>query len=119
MGRNFNDTLAAKVSGLISPDEALQELVGQDLVLLDRAVQPHGYRFKHALLHDAVYSSLLSSDAEIPALRRRRWIERAVSRTGIGNRGGTCPALHDCRRHSYGIEMVGTCRRESIRLICT
>jgi class 3 adenylate cyclase/tetratricopeptide (TPR) repeat protein len=62
MGRSFNDKLSAEVSGLPSSDEALQELVGQDLVFPDRVVKPHGYRFKHALLQDTVYGSLLSSD---------------------------------------------------------
>jgi len=62
MGRSFNDKLSAEVCGLASSDEALQELVGQDLVFPDRAVKPHGYRFKHALLQDTVYGSLLSSD---------------------------------------------------------
>jgi class 3 adenylate cyclase/tetratricopeptide (TPR) repeat protein len=62
MGRSFNDKLSAKVCGLASSDGALQELVGQDLVFPDRAVKPHGYRFKHALLQDTVYGSLLSSD---------------------------------------------------------
>ena len=62
MGRSFNDKLSAEVCGLPSSDEALQELIGQDLVFPDRAVKPHGYRFKHALLQDTVYGSLLSSD---------------------------------------------------------
>jgi tetratricopeptide (TPR) repeat protein len=31
-------------------------------VFPDRAVKPHGYRFKHALLQDTVYGSLLNSD---------------------------------------------------------
>ncbi|MGI9319408.1 MAG: ATP-binding protein, partial [bacterium] len=62
MGRSFNDKLAAEVCGLSSPEEALQELVGQDLVFPDRAIKPHRYRFKHALLQDTVYGSLLSSD---------------------------------------------------------
>jgi len=62
MGRSFNDKLSAEVCGLASSDEALQELVGQDLVFPDLAVEPNGYRFKHALLQDTVYGSLLSSD---------------------------------------------------------
>jgi class 3 adenylate cyclase/tetratricopeptide (TPR) repeat protein len=62
MGKSFNHKLSAEICGLASSDEALQELVGQDLVFPDRAVKPHGYRFKHALLQDTVYGSLLSAD---------------------------------------------------------
>jgi class 3 adenylate cyclase/tetratricopeptide (TPR) repeat protein len=65
MGRSFNDKLSAEICGLASSDEALQELVGQDLVFPDRAVKPHGYRFKHALLQDTVYGSLLTSDRKV------------------------------------------------------
>ena len=62
MGRNFNDNLAAKVCGLASPDETLRELVQQDLIFSDQSTPTHTYRFKHALLQDTVYSSLLSTD---------------------------------------------------------
>jgi class 3 adenylate cyclase/tetratricopeptide (TPR) repeat protein len=62
MGRNFNDSLAADVSGTAPQREFIQELVNRGLVFQENIIQPYTYRFKHALLHDAVYSSLLKSD---------------------------------------------------------
>jgi len=62
MGRNFNDSLAADVSGTAPQREIIQELINRGLVFQENIIQPYTYRFKHALLHDAVYGSLLKSD---------------------------------------------------------
>ena len=62
MGRSFNESLVAKVCGLMSADDALGELVQQDLIFRDQGIQINTYRFKHALLQDTVYGSLLSTD---------------------------------------------------------
>ncbi|MDA9981605.1 AAA family ATPase [Gammaproteobacteria bacterium] len=62
MGRKFRGDLVAQVTGVEALDKALRELVRQDLVLPDPTTQPSGYQFKHALVQDAVYGSLLSSD---------------------------------------------------------
>ena len=65
MGRRFNSSLVAKVGRLSSSKNALHELTQQDLVFPDHATQTQAYRFKHALLQDAIYSSLLTSDQRV------------------------------------------------------
>lgn len=65
MGRRFDHGLVTKVSGLLSSDDALHELIRQDLIYPDHGAQTHAYRFKHALLQDAVYNSLLTSDKKL------------------------------------------------------
>ncbi len=70
IGREFShDLLAAIVSRVDDLDEALNQLIAAELVFR-RGVAPHvSYIFKHALVRDAAYASLLKS-------RRRHLHER-------------------------------------------
>lgn len=58
-GRSVPDRLLARVAGLEDAelDAALREAVEHHLLVVDEAT--HGYRFRHALTRDAVYSDAL------------------------------------------------------------
>jgi DNA-binding NarL/FixJ family response regulator len=58
-GRSVPDQLLARVADLAEPelDAALREAVEHHLLVVDEAT--HGYRFRHALTRDAVYSDAL------------------------------------------------------------
>jgi predicted ATPase len=63
LGRHFSYELISAVAQMPkrSIDEALAQLVGAEL-MLERGVPPHAeYTFKHALVQDAAYSTLLRS----------------------------------------------------------
>ena len=61
-GRRFRTDLVGRVANIDLAAETLDELERQNLVLPDFAAGRMTYRFKHALVHDAVYGSLLRSD---------------------------------------------------------
>ncbi len=71
MGRRFRGNVVAEVAGVQDLDAALQEAERENLILRDTEVRPAGYYFKHALVHDTVYGSLL--------IRDRRELHRAVA----------------------------------------
>lgn len=60
IGRTFSYSLLLQTSS--QPEEKLQqdlkELIGQDLIVLQRHVQGDRYIFKHALVRDAAYESI-------------------------------------------------------------
>jgi tetratricopeptide (TPR) repeat protein len=64
IGREFDDTLLTQVSELNQEQvaTALEKLVSGDIVLPPEADGPKQYAFKHALLRDAAYESLLISN---------------------------------------------------------
>jgi predicted ATPase len=71
LGRDFNYALLAAVSGLDDPalQSALDKLAGADLLIVEGAGPQATYCFKHALIQDAAYESLLKSRRH--ALHRR------------------------------------------------
>jgi DNA-binding winged helix-turn-helix (wHTH) protein/tetratricopeptide (TPR) repeat protein len=74
IGRGFSHTLIAAVSALPAQDltEALAEIVDAELVFR-RGTPPHAsYQFKHALVQDAAYSSLVRE--------RRQQLHAAIAR---------------------------------------
>jgi predicted ATPase len=71
LGRDFTYALLRAVSGLDESalQPALDRLAGADLLLVEGAGPQANYRFKHALIQDAAYDSLLKSRRQ--ALHRR------------------------------------------------
>ena len=71
LGRDFTYALLRAVGGLDEPalQSALDRLAGADLLFAEGAGQEANYRFKHALIQDAAYDSLLKSRRQ--ALHRR------------------------------------------------
>src|SRR5208337_1679844 len=71
LGRDFTYTLLRAVGGVDDPalQSALDRLAGADLLIAEGAGREANYRFKHALIQDAAYDSLLKSRRQ--ALHRR------------------------------------------------
>ena len=71
LGRDFAYTLLRDVAGLDEPalQPALERLAEADLLFVEGAPPQANYRFKHALIQDAAYESLLKSRRQ--ALHRR------------------------------------------------
>jgi tetratricopeptide (TPR) repeat protein len=71
LGRDFIYSLLRAVGGVDDPalQSALDRLAGADLLIAEGAGHEANYRFKHALIQDAAYDSLLKSRRQ--ALHRR------------------------------------------------
>ena len=71
LGRDFTYSLLRAVGGVDDPalQSALDRLAGADLLIAEGAGHEANYRFKHALIQDAAYESLLKSRRQ--ALHRR------------------------------------------------
>ena len=71
LGPDFTYALLRAVGGVGDPalQSALDRLVGADLLISEGAGSQGNYRFKHALIQDAAYESLLKSSRQ--ALHRR------------------------------------------------
>jgi class 3 adenylate cyclase/tetratricopeptide (TPR) repeat protein len=71
LGRDFTYALLRAVGGVDDPalQSALDRLAGADLLIAEGAGPQANYRFKHALIQDAAYDSLLKSRRQ--ALHRR------------------------------------------------
>ena len=71
LGRDFAYALLRAVGGVDDPalQSALERLAGADLLIVEGAGPQAIYRFKHALIQDAAYDSLLKSRRQ--ALHRR------------------------------------------------
>ena len=63
-GRRFRIDLVGRIAKIELAAETIDELERQNLVLPDFEAGRMTYRFKHALVHDAVYGSLLKSDQQ-------------------------------------------------------
>jgi predicted ATPase/class 3 adenylate cyclase len=126
IGREFDHDLLAAVSRLQEPtfSEALVRLVGSDLVL--RRGQPPNatYVFKHALIQDVAYATLLKSrrvelhariaaalEAQFPAIveRQPELLARHLSEAGIHDRAvdGWLRAGRLARQRSANKEAIG------------
>jgi predicted ATPase len=84
IGRKFSFSLIAAVSGIPEQElaAALARLVAAEMIF-QRGVPPDAtYLFKHALVQDAAYSSLLRG--------RRRTLQAAIVKELIGIRTPTC-----------------------------
>ena len=73
IGRNFSHELVAQASGLAAPDldAALQRLVASGLVHRHGMAPDTTYTFKHALVQDAAYATMLRN--------RRRQLHAAIA----------------------------------------
>ena len=71
LGRDFTYALLRAVGGIYDPalQSALDRLADADLLISEGAGSQANYRFKHALIQDAAYESLLKSSRQ--ALHRR------------------------------------------------
>ncbi|HTR12099.1 MAG TPA: AAA family ATPase, partial [Roseiarcus sp.] len=71
LGRDFTYALLSAVGGMDDPvlQFALDRLADTDLLFVEGAAHEASYRFKHALIQDAAYDSLLKSRRQ--ALHRR------------------------------------------------
>ncbi|HSU99414.1 MAG TPA: adenylate/guanylate cyclase domain-containing protein, partial [Roseiarcus sp.] len=71
LGRDFTYALLGAVSGIGDQalEHALDRLAGADLLISEGAGPQRSYRFKHALVQEAAYDSLLKSSRQ--ALHRR------------------------------------------------
>ncbi len=71
LGRDFTYALLRAVGGVEDPalQSALEKLAGADLLIAEGAGHEANYRFKHALIQDAAYDSLLKSRRQV--LHRR------------------------------------------------
>ena len=71
LGRDFTYPLACAVGGIDDPDLqfAIDRLAAADLLIVEGTGYAANYRFKHALIQDAAYDSLLRSRRQ--ALHRR------------------------------------------------
>jgi class 3 adenylate cyclase len=71
LGRDFSYGLVREVAGLDEPalQSALERIVEADLLFVEGAPPEPAYRFKHALIRDAAYDSLLKNRRQ--ALHRR------------------------------------------------
>ena len=81
IGREFSHELLAAVSPLSEADlgAALDQLVSSELVFRRGAPPEATYSFKHALVQDAAYQSLLKIQAPAAACPYRRGAGRALS----------------------------------------
>ena len=71
LGRDFTYALLRAVGGVEDPalQSALEKLASADLLIAEGAGHEANYRFKHALIQDAAYDSLLKSRRQV--LHRR------------------------------------------------
>ena len=73
LGRSFTFSLLRDVAEMDEPtlQGALERLAHADILFVESAPAPANYRFKHALIQDAAYDSLLKS--------RRRMLHRRAA----------------------------------------
>jgi class 3 adenylate cyclase/tetratricopeptide (TPR) repeat protein len=82
-GRLFTTSALAAVSGQSPKPEHLREAVRRDLLVEadERSAMGSGraYRFKHALIRDVVYSTLLKAERSVLHDRYGRWLETTLA----------------------------------------
>ena len=109
LGRGFSHALLQAVAGLDEPAlrAALDRLADAELLFVE-GVAPHAnYRFKHALIQDAAYDSLLKSRRQT---LHRRAAEALLRLARAGGRGARA-SFHPSRPDRAGDRMVGQGRR--------
>ena len=108
LGRDFTYALLSAVGGIDDPalQSALDRLADADLLIAEGAGPQANYRFKHALIQDAAYDSLLKSRRQ--ALHRRAAeILRRPARARGGRAGSHRPSFHRSRARRSRDRMVG------------
>ena len=112
LGRDFTYRCSRAVGGIDDPalQSALDRLAGADLLIAEGAGSQANYRFKHALIQDAAYESLLKSRRQ--ALHRRAAeILRDDPDARCGRAGSRRPSFHRSRPRRPRDRMVGQGRR--------
>jgi predicted ATPase len=113
IGREFSYPLLRAVAGRDEPAlrAALMQLEEAELLFRSGAPPDARYTFKHALVQDTAYETLLKSRRQILAPPDRRRLARRV-RGGRCGRAGTCRSpLNAGRSRRAGDRMVGQGRR--------
>ena len=64
-GRRFRADLVTPFAPSRTATTALREIEDSGLIVAERAIEPKRFRFKHALVQDAVYGSLLGADKKV------------------------------------------------------
>ena len=115
LGRDFTYPLLRAVSGIDDSflQSTLDRLADADLLISEGAGSQGNYRFKHALIQDAAYESLLKSSRQ--ALHRRAAeILRRTARARGGRAGSHRPSFHPGRPRRTRDRMVGKSWRSSL-----
>jgi predicted ATPase len=83
LGRQFSHELIAAVASMTQPqlDDALAQLVGAELIYRRGAAPDPEYTFKHALVQDAAYSTLVRSRRQQIHARIAATLERQFPET--------------------------------------
>jgi hypothetical protein len=108
LGRDFTYALLREVGGVDDPalQCALDRLADADLLIAEGAGPQANYRFKHALIQDAAYDSLLKSRRQ--ALHRRAAENPARPARARRSRAGSHrPPFHASRPRGSRDRMVG------------
>ena len=109
LGRGFSYALLQSVAGLDEGalQSALERLAEADILFVEGDGAQATYRFKHALIQDAAYDSLLKSRRQaLHAQAAEILRESAIARTR-----GDRPSFHPSRPRRSGDRMVGQGRR--------
>ena len=105
LGRGFSYALLQSVAGLDEGalQSALERLAEADILFVEGDGAQATYRFKHALIQDAAYDSLLKSRRQaLHAPRCRNPARKRIARTR-----GDRPSFHPSRPRRSGDRMVG------------
>ena len=111
LGRGFSYALLQSVAGLDEGalQSALERLAEADILFVEGDGAQANYRFKHALIQDAAYDSLLKSRRQaLHAPGRRNPARKRIARTR-----GDRPSFHPGRPRRSRDRMVGQGRRSS------
>ena len=106
LGRDFAYPLLRDVAEIDEPalQASLDRLADADLLFVEGAPPQANYRFKHALIQDAAYDSLLKSRRQ--ALHRRA-AEALARRASSGRARSDRPSFHPGRSRRSRDRMVG------------
>ena len=104
LGRDFAYTLLRDVAGLDESalQPALEQLTEADLLFVEGAPPQANYRFKHALIQDAAYESLLKSRRQVLHRRAAEALRRSERRARSDR-----PSFHRGQSRRCGDRMVG------------
>jgi len=108
LGREFSYELLSVVSGLREGElrDAIAQLTDAQLIFARGRPPDATYRFKHVLVQDAAYVSLLKGRRQQLHSRIARVLKRAVSRARRSRARGACPSSHRSRRDRSGYRSV-------------
>ena len=110
IGREFSHELLAAVVAAVRADlldDALDQLVASELIFRRGTPPEATYTFKHALVQDAAYQSLLKSKRQQLHARIAAGARRASSRTSRRRAGAAGAPLHRGRLGRAGDRVLG------------